>query len=415
MDVTSDSAGLTYKRAQTAEERRRIGHEAAMLRQVAHPGIVQLIGTEGADPPDALVLRTVSGGDLTTLGPEPMPVIAGLGAAVATTVADLHVLGFCHGGIEARHVLLDEAGRPVLCSLSRSMATATAPDADRLRNEDLRALAVMLLQLAPPDGSGRLARMLRGLATGGRPHPRRDAAWLAGYLRSTVPDARLPGPGRAGASASGSASAAASTSEGDDRPHESGPRRRRRTVPPPRLVGVGVGFCILVAGALMLVDRDRNAPSAPATHGAASEPSGRGAASGLADRSAASDGSHAHTSGKARAPCPVVDKGCVPIPLHGGVMVGPAGRYAVGQLGDVVVIGRWGCGPTALPALLRPRSGDVWAFDSWATPDDPAVGRLVGRVPSAWSLRVVPGPSGCDGLEINRRNLPPMTIPAVAR
>ena len=72
------------------------------------------------------MLRTVSGGDLTDAGRQPMPVIAGLGAAVATTIADLHALGFCHGGIEASHVLLDEAGRPVLCSLGRSKATATA-------------------------------------------------------------------------------------------------------------------------------------------------------------------------------------------------------------------------------------------------------------------------------------------------
>ena len=68
MEVTSDDAGLTYKRARTADERRRIEHEAAVLRRVAHPGIVQLLGTEGADPPEALVLRTVSGGDLTALG-----------------------------------------------------------------------------------------------------------------------------------------------------------------------------------------------------------------------------------------------------------------------------------------------------------------------------------------------------------
>ncbi len=167
-----------------------------MLRQVAHPGIVQLLSTEGADPVDTLVLRTVGGGDLTTLGPEPMPVIAGLGAAVATTMADLHALGYCHGGIEASHVLLDEAGRPVLCSLGR--ATATAPDADRQHHDDLRALAVMLLQLIPPGGSGRVSRMLRGLATPGRRRPRRDASWLARHLMSMVPDARLPGPDRAG-------------------------------------------------------------------------------------------------------------------------------------------------------------------------------------------------------------------------
>ena len=388
VEVTSDNAGLTYKRARTAEDRRRIAHEAAVLRQVAHPGIVQLLSTEGAEPVETLVLRTVDGGDLTTLGPEPMPVIAGLGAAVATTVADLHALGYCHGGIEASHVLLDEAGRPVLCSLGR--ATATAPEADRQHHDDLRALAVMLLQLIPPGGSSRVSRMLRGLATPSRRRPRRDAGWLARHLMSMVPDARLPGPDHAGGPAPASGSA------GDDRPgRPAGPLRRITAVPTGRLVGVGAGFCLLVASVAVLVDR--NATSAPSHRGPASDPS------------------RAWASDPAAVPCPIVDHGCVPIPLSAGAVAGPAGRYALGQPGDVVVMGRWDCGPTAFPAVLRPGPGDVWTFDSWATSDDPVVGRLVGRVPSASSLRVLPGPSGCDALEVDRRSLPPVTIPEADR
>ncbi len=383
MDVTSDDAGLTYKRARTAEDRRRIGYEAAVLRQVAHPGIVQLLSTEGADPLDTLVLRTVGGGDLTTLGREPMPVVAGLGAAVATTMADLHALGFCHGGIEASHVLLDEAGRPVLCSLGRSKTTATAPDADRQHHDDLRALAAMLLQLLPPGGSGRVGRMLRGLATPGRRRPRRDASWLARHLMSMVPDARLPGPGRTDAAAPAAASTPA---EDDHQARYSGPLRRITAVPPGRLVGVGVGLCILATGGAV-----------------------------LAERGAASGRPVAHAAGPAAAPCPVADDGCGPIPRPGGLVVGPAGRYAIGQPGDVVVMGRWECGPIAFPAVLRPGPGDVWTFDSWATSADPVVGRFVGRVASAWSLRVVPGRSGCDGLEIVRRNLPPVAVPVVTR
>ena len=208
-------------------------------------------------------------------------------------------LGFCHGGIEASHVLLDEAGRPVLCSLGRSKATATAPDADRQHDDDLRALATMLLQLLPPGGSGRVARMLRGLATPGRRRPRRDASWLARHLMSMVPDARLPGPDHR---RRGPRPRPASAS--DDRPgRPSGPLRRITAVPPGRLVGVGAGFCVLV----QVWPCWSTGSGAPAHRGPASDPS------------------RAWASGPAAAPCPVVDHGCVPIPLSAGAVVGPGG------------------------------------------------------------------------------------------
>jgi hypothetical protein len=364
MDVTSDGAGRTDKRARTAAERRQIEHEAAVLRRVAHPGVVQLLGIDGAGPPEVLVLRTVSRGDLTALEPQPPPVVAGLGAALATTVADLHALGFSHGGIEASHVLLDDAGRPVFCSLSRSQATAGSPDAARWCHDDLRALATLLLGLLPlpPVGCAGLARTLGRLATPARWRPRRDARWLARYLASAVPDARLPGPASAGMSASPNASISG--------------------VPARRLLGIGMGFCLLVAGVAALAGWATAADRSP----------------GQALRQ------------RPPTACPHVDDGCIPISVNGAVLAEPTGRYEVGRPGDVVVLGRWECQPTAFPALLRPGTGEVWTFRSWPAPDEPVVGHLVAHLPSAWSLRVLPGRSGCDQLEIDRRHLPPVTV-----
>ena len=75
-------------------------------------------------------------------------------------------------------------------------------------------------------------------------------------------------------------------------------------------------------------------------------------------------------------------------------------------------MGRWECGPTAFPAVLRPGTGDVWTFDSWATSDNPVVGRLVGRVTVGVELAgPYPGRQAATPLEIDRRNLPPVTIP----
>jgi hypothetical protein len=51
-------------------------------------------------------------------------------------------------------------------------------------------------------------------------------------------------------------------------------------------------------------------------------------------------------------------------------------RYAVGEPGDVVLLGDWDCDGTASPAVHRPATGQVWRFDAWpetAAPLAPAV------------------------------------------
>ena len=109
-------------------------------------------------------------------------------------------------------------------------------------------------------------------------------------------------------------------------------------------------------------------------------------------------------------PCPPVDEGCAPLGAPGGYLTGAAGRYQVGLPGDVIVLGRWQCGPVVEPAVLRPRTGEVWTFDAWPTAAQPQVGRLADRVRSARDLRTLPQASGCDRLEVERPGMPPATI-----
>ena len=274
-----------------------------MLRRMAHPGIVQLLGTEGADPPDGLVLRTVSGGDLTALALPSVAVIAGLGAALATTVADLHAVGFSHGGIEASHVLLDEGGRPVLCSLGRSReASAGSPDGERRYDDDVRALATMLLHLLPSAGcvrvgSGPAERWLLQLAAARVVMP---GGWRGGWCRRCLtPDflARNT-PGRPRRPREQRLTMAGARIP--DRP-----LRRRFTRRPRRgALRIGVGIGILLLGVTVVA--------------------GWAAASGPARRHA--------TSGMTTA-CPAVDDGCVPVTLQDGVLDEPTGRFEVGRAG----------------------------------------------------------------------------------
>jgi hypothetical protein len=381
MNVSSDASGLTYKRAETADERRRLHHEAGVLRRAAHPGIVQLVGTEGADPPLALVLRTVPGGDLTRLEAQPVAVIAGLGAALATTVGDLHALGFSHGAIEAAHVLLDEGGRPVLCSLARAERSVTCSSGERHRADDVQALARMLLGFLGAAPPARVTRILQGVARTDRRRRAHDARWLARQLTAAVPDARLP-------SGRGVATAGA---EMCDEPRRATVSGRPAAVPSRRrLVVLAFGVCVVVVSAALLLPQVLTPHRAPVDPVPFRLPIRASSPSVVA--------------------CPPVDDGCGPVAAPGGIVATSQGRYQMGGSGDVIVLGRWHCGPAALPAVLRPSTGEVWTFDSWPAAGRAVVGTLATRVTSAWSLRVGPQPSGCDRLLIDRRGLPPLAM-----
>jgi hypothetical protein len=87
------------------------------------------------------------------------------------------------------------------------------------------------------------------------------------------------------------------------------------------------------------------------------------------------------------------------------------GRYLVGEPDDVVILGRWSCGSVALPAVLRPKTGQLWTFAAWPRTGQGVPGQLVvNRVQAAFSLRVLVGASGCDRIELERHKLPPLTV-----
>src|SRR5262249_55912719 len=110
-------------------------------------------------------------------------------------------------------------------------------------------------------------------------------------------------------------------------------------------------------------------------------------------------------------PCPPVDDGCRPIATPSGLVITSQGQYLAGEPGGVVVLGRWLCGPTALPAWLRPATGQLWTFARWPTSGQAVPARLVtGGLDGAWSLRVRLQRSGCDEIEVDRHRRPPVTI-----
>lgn len=382
----------------------RVEAEAAALGVARHPGVVELVGVVDG----ALHTVRVEGRSLSELPPLADDEVAGVTAAVATTLADLHGLGMVHGGVEAAHVLVAADGRIVLCSLGRGGDPA----------DDIAALGSLvtgLLASAPPDAAPaavpptatgwwsrwsrsrrRPARLGSLLAPPARPalealaaqavdpDPARrpTARQLAAAVHQRVPTARLPAVPPGGPAL-------------PLPPTHPSPRRvigrRARTVATSGLAVVVVVVALSVVGRVAGGGRpDREAASAPLTADAPRTTASVAPGDSVAERIW---------------PEP-------PVVYADGVLEVDGVRYAVGGPGDAVVAGDWGCRGRRTAALLRPTSGEVFAFDDWAHAGADVTGRPLGVVEGAAGLRVTDSDGdGCDDLEVDRNGRPPVRIP----
>ena len=383
-----DGRVLAVKRATGADDVARLAHEAAVLAQARHPDVVELVSFEVDE------LRTVFAGShtLRTLGPVPAERAAGLVAAVAATVADLHEIGVVHGRIEPAHVIVGGGGRPVLCGF----AEAGRPGA-LLPADDVHALGTLLggLLAAPADDlepipdrrfGGRLRgpwagvhrRALLGLAdqaTADDPRMRPTARAFAAAIRYAVPDATLgevaePRPPR-------------------DRPS------LRRVAP---FAAIAAGLVVLVAGLGSLGGGDGGAlftavsttsTDAPTTTTAPASTT-TAAAPAPVPTCPAVEGTGADVDGDG---CPEA------VAIADGVVEVAGVRYQVGVTGDDILLGDWDCDGRATPALLRTATGEVFVFPSWAEPGHDLTVPAVDRIGDA--RRLVAG-SRCAELLVER-------------
>lgn len=410
----------------------RVPREASDLRVARHPGVVELVDAVG----DVLRTQMVDARPVAQLAPLPAAEVAGLAAAVAATVGDLHELGVVHGGIDASHVLVTTDGRPLLCSLGRGGHPA----------EDVAAigrLVTFLLVQAPPEerrrlglGLGRLGRERLGsmlappvgptLATlaaeamADDPAGRPTAHALADAIRRRIPGARLPGavPARETVVPLSPSPSVGSTLE---RPGGT----RRRAVP--AIGGAFAGLAVLaavlagltLAGAWVLSRHSGNeAPAIVESAGGRRSPA----------RSAAAPARLAPDGAPPPAPAPAPGTSTTPasptttavatrvwpaerVELRDGVLTYGASRYALGQPGDAVVAGDWDCRGKPSLAVLHTSSGHIFAFDGWPEDEQTLTARPVGRVDRAVDLRVVDlDGDGCHELEVERTGAPPVRV-----
>ena len=336
----------------------RLRHEASVLGATQHPGVVELVGF--TDEGGVAELRTVEvdGPPLAAADVLRPDEVAGLAAAVATTLADLHDSGLVHGAITSSHVLLGAAG-PVLCGFG----AAGPPTPNRQPADDVAALCSLVLERVDHGPVAEAARRL-GTATA------REAAEAFGACVAT---AALPG--RAPADVDPLRELLGRGAE----------QRRRR--PSRRLLIAFVVVVAAVAAGIALTSRPAPAPIATP------EPPPRPTTTVTTTVPAATL-VWPPTSG----PAPTFE-------LDGH-------RYTAGQPGDVALAGPFGCdGADGTVAVLRPASGQVFVFRGVATAEHDVMSAEVATVTGGRGLRAEDTDSdGCIDLLVERVEGDPVPV-----
>jgi hypothetical protein len=374
-----EHGAVARQRATEAPRRERLRATATLLGELHNPGLVELVGLrDPASGPTELLTRWVGATTLADDGRRRPTEVAGLVAAVASTVAELHRSGVAHRQLRADHVLVD-GGHPVLCGLSRAGAGPAADLATDMT--DLGQLLLSLLTRCPrgiePAAQLRLRRLAR-LAT--TTPPLLDAAGLATGL-SQVRGARLP--------------RAVPAPAGEPR------GRHGRSVPvAPRAQRIAAAAALALGALLTNAGWARLQPARG--HLAAHDPTAtpaRPAAAGCARgaaRPSAGTALHLDLDGDG---CPET------VAIDGPRLTVDGTRYTLGRPGDVIALGMWGATPVPSPALLRPSSGAVYVFRSWPGPGHDVTARPRTVVPGATSLSVRHRPGRPDQLLVRRPRL----------
>ena len=379
--MTSDGRVVAEKRSRNDADTVRLRHEAELLSAARHPGVVELVDCEVEA--DGVVLRTgfVGGHSLDTVGPLELERAAGLVAALADVVADLHDLGVVHGRVEPAHILIGPGGRPILCGFGGGGRVGSVPppgppatsgfvdpaassEAALFPHHDVYGLGCVLRTLV-----GDSANDLEPIPERRFTVDRLRATWTGFHRRSllTLADratdeiaSRRP-PARRFARELLDAIPTASLIDAADAPPETPRRRTHLTV---------IGVIAVVVVALLALVRSGHSSAASPT-----------------------------------APVSSISESVAPtsttVPVHiedGRVIVIGAQRFTAGAPGDRVAVGDWDCDGTATVAVLRPSSGAVFVFDDWATASADLSVPASAHVPGAVDLDARPRDDGCTSL-----------------
>lgn len=426
---------VVAKQAGTFDEAARLRREAELLELARHPGVVEVLGVDGDPARPVLLTAHIQGPTLAAAGALAVEEAAGVLAALATTLADLHGLGVVHGSVGGDHVVLDGDGAPVLCGFGHGgrVGEHQADGAVLDGPVDVFDLGMLARSLCPPRSpEARALRRVVETAVATEPDDRPTARALADSISTTVPGARLPRPKESGGHDRVPPLPVTPPAVAVDpldawRRLQSPSRSSDRS--PGRVVAAAGVTAVLVAAlvwATTLRGTPSVAPSAPdqpvaldadPTTTAATEPEPPGPATST---SAAAPAARAPTP----AQCPAVAAGlsadvdgdaCADsLRYADGVLVAGDARWSVGRSGDQAVTGDWSCTGLRTLALLRPSTGELFRFDRWPAAGADAEVTAFARVDGGTALRAADlDQDGCHEMVVERDGGPPeVVVPA---
>lgn len=99
------------------------------------------------------------------------------------------------------------------------------------------------------------------------------------------------------------------------------------------------------------------------------------------------------------------------VDVAGGIVTAAGIRWQVAAPEEIVVVGDWDCDGRPTPAVVRPGSGQVWAYSRWADDGESVSAAPAGVVPGASTATTVHagddvvdgeavGEEGCDTIEV---------------
>lgn len=416
IDGSGDRPTVT-KRAASPVVAERLRHEAAMLERVQIPGVISLVEYSDDDPP---TLRTRFGGSRTLAATPQMdlPRCAGLVAALASTVADLHGRGVAHRRLTADHVLVAPDGRPVICGFGGASTEPTQ------QIDDVRSLGMLLTELVRPladeapipaqrlgrrsGWSGYQRRALLNLADqAASEHSTLTAAALARSILATAPDATLT-----------------DASESD----APSPTRRRFEHRLARAAAIAAAVLVAVGGVIAMLGSDdagredaggavlpaSAAPTSTTTTSADTteppappadepeEPDEPAVAEGPGERAVADHPALGCGANSEEDSTTAAGRDCdVTVSVRHGILTVDDLQFEVGADPAAVAIGDFRCVGAADPALLDVETGEVFLFDDWADRRSDVTATAVQQIEGARRLLAEPvGPRGCHRLVV---------------
>ncbi len=433
MALSSELHGQELVAVKEGKPAEALRHEAELLADLDHPGIIRFVALTGDDESLRLLTRYAGRETLATWQPQRLEELRRVAEELAEAIRYLHERKILHGDIRPAHVVIDGLRRPQLCGFSAARHYETEGVADQLA--DVTAIGETLL-----------ATLQRLEARQSRPGLRRHEQRACDRLRSVAQSAasgRIP-------SAKALASRLRDTASEPRTPDDTSERRRERVRPlatvRPQLFApdwgrlarpawmlrgrrqrrrwltvatVGAGCA---AGTLMVLQLgDENGSATPVAtavtvetpaNGRGDNPGAPGSNGGetpppeptIADPAASAIASPAPPTAAPEEPealdlvagceAPAVGArdvdgdGCAEqIEISEGFVSVDDVRYPVGAPGDQIAVGDWDCDGVATVALVQP-GGQVYLFPSWPQ-HRPLVGTLVADLPPPTELNPV--------------------------